>query len=76
MPTSASVALLEICNAFHPYLMKYLVMIRTGHVAMWAYTINKGVTDFIRYFVPKGEQLEFVSASARRPGICIWPLRE
>jgi len=25
-------ALLCLCEAFHPYLMKYLVMIRQGHV--------------------------------------------
>ena len=52
--------LLEICRCFHPYLMKYLVMICRGHVPVLgvgksALRINKDVEPFIRYFLPKGE---------------------
>jgi hypothetical protein len=52
--------LLEICRCFHPYLMKYLVMICRGHVptigvGKHPLYINKDVKPFIRYFLPKGE---------------------
>src|SRR5581483_8006848 len=55
--------LLEICQAFHPYLMKYLVMIRSGHVAMYRGRINKDVEEFIKYFLPKGTPLSVLTAS-------------
>jgi hypothetical protein len=52
--------LLEICQCFHPYLMKYLVMICRGHIPIVgvgkhpAY-INKDVQPFLMYFLEKGE---------------------
>jgi hypothetical protein len=55
--------LLELCRAFHGYLMKYLVMIRRGHVPTWGAHINKDTKNFIRYFLPKGESLTRASAS-------------
>ena len=32
-------ALLELCQAFHPYLMKYLVLICRGHIP--TYCVNQ-----------------------------------
>jgi hypothetical protein len=51
--------LLEICRCFHPYLMKYLVMICRGHlpvngVGRKASHVNSDSRQFIRYFLPKG----------------------
>ena len=43
--------------------MKYLVMIRSGHVAMYRGRINKDVEPFIKYFLPKGTLLNMVTAS-------------
>jgi hypothetical protein len=53
--------LLEICRSFHPYLMKYVVMICRGHVptigvGLQALRINKDVKPFIQYFLPPGEE--------------------
>jgi hypothetical protein len=53
---------LEICRAFHPYLMKYLVMICRGHVPVvgvggnpnW---VNREVKKFILFFMPKGAKI-------------------
>ena len=53
--------LLEICQCFHPYLMKYLVMICRGRVPIMghgpnpAYT-NKDVKPFLLFFLRKGEK--------------------
>jgi hypothetical protein len=54
--------LLEICQCFHPYLMKYLVMICRGHVPIVGIgkqkaRINKEVKNFVKYFLPRGEKL-------------------
>ncbi|HWY46619.1 MAG TPA: hypothetical protein VNX70_04505 [Bryobacteraceae bacterium] len=49
--------LLELCRALHSYLMKYLVMIRRGHVPTCGAHINKDTKNFIRYFLPKGVPL-------------------
>ena len=51
--------LLEICREFHPYLMKYLVMICRGHVPVWGAgqksgAVNKDIKTFIQFFLPKG----------------------
>jgi hypothetical protein len=54
--------LLELCQKFHPYLMKYLVMICRGHVPMWGKWVNKDVAKFIQYFMPKGSALNQVTA--------------
>jgi hypothetical protein len=54
--------LLEICQCFHPYLMKYLVMICRGHVpvigGIGAYRVNLDVKPFLMYFLPKGKTLD------------------
>jgi len=55
-------ALLELCRAFHPYLMKYLVLICRGHLPIYAqnqhgYRINRDVEQFVRYFLPRGEMI-------------------
>ena len=34
--------------------MKYLVMIRRGHVPMWGARVNRDVEPFLKYFLPKG----------------------
>ena len=47
-------ALLALCQAFHPYLMKYLAMICRGHVPVWKGRINKDAKNFIWYFMPPG----------------------
>jgi hypothetical protein len=54
--------LLEICQCFHPYLMKYLVMICRGHVPVASggnlgSHINKDVKPFLLYFLPKRSAL-------------------
>jgi hypothetical protein len=54
--------LLELCQCFHPYLMKYLVMICRGHVPVVGhgarpFRVNKDVEPFLLYFLPKGQQL-------------------
>ncbi len=51
--------LLEICRCFHPYLMKYLVMICRGHLPVIGVGarpshVNSDSKQFIRYFMPKG----------------------
>ena len=53
--------LLELCQCFHPYLMKYLVMICRGHVPVAGHGtnpnfINKDVKPFLMYFLPKGQK--------------------
>ena len=52
-------ALTELCQCFHPYLMKYLVMIVRGHLPLYGYGkdglyVNKDVVPFIKFFLPKG----------------------
>jgi hypothetical protein len=57
--------LLEICQSFHPYLMKYLVMICRGHVPVIgrgqysAGPLNKDTKPFLLYFLPKGQSLNW-----------------
>jgi hypothetical protein len=57
--------LLEICQSFHPYLMKYLVMICRGHVPLRGRghgstgPINNDVKPFLLYFLPKGSPLNW-----------------
>jgi hypothetical protein len=56
--------LLELCQCFHPYLMKYLVMICRGHVPVMGRgdkgaPINKDIKPFLLYFLPKGESLNW-----------------
>ena len=53
--------LLDLCQCFHPYLMKYLVMICRGHVPIVGHGgnphfINKDVKPFLIYFLPKGQK--------------------
>ena len=56
--------LLELCQCFHPYLMKYLVMICRGHVPILGIgpkatfgNVNGDVRKFLYYFLPKGQTL-------------------
>jgi hypothetical protein len=56
--------LLELCQCFHPYLMKYLVMICRGHVPILGIgpkstfgNVNGDVRKFLYYFLPKGQSL-------------------
>jgi len=56
--------LLELCQCFHPYLMKYLVMICRGHVPVVGRgdkgaPINKDIKPFLLYFLPKGSSLDW-----------------
>jgi hypothetical protein len=56
--------LLELCQCFHPYLMKYLVMICRGHVPVigrgdMGAPVNKDVKPFLMYFLPKGKPLDW-----------------
>ncbi len=58
--------LLELCQCFHPYLMKYLVMICRGHVPVMGRggerstcPINKDIKPFLHYFLPKGQSLSW-----------------
>ncbi|MEO8372990.1 MAG: hypothetical protein ABI806_27640, partial [Candidatus Solibacter sp.] len=51
--------LTELCQCFHPYLMKYLVMICRGHVPVKgigdrSLCVNKDIVPFIKFFLPKG----------------------
>ena len=60
--------LLEVCQCFHPYLMKYLVMICRGHVPIIGVgrecsRISKDVVPFLMYFLPKGKKLNRISAT-------------
>jgi hypothetical protein len=53
--------LLEVCQCFHPYLMKYLVMICRGRIPVMGHGpnaayINKDVKPFLIYFLRKGEK--------------------
>jgi hypothetical protein len=59
---------LELCQCFHPYLMKYLVMICRGHVPIIGIGrershISKDVVPFLLYFLPKGKKLDRVTAT-------------
>ena len=55
--------LLQLCQNFHPYLMKYLVMICRGHVPVWkGGAINSDVAAFMGYFLAKGRKLDLFSA--------------
>jgi hypothetical protein len=56
--------LLELCQCFHPYVMKYLVMICRGHVPVVGRgdkgaPINKDIKPFLLYFLPKGSSLDW-----------------
>ena len=53
---------LEICQNFHTYLMKYLVMICRGHVPVWRARINTDAAAFLKYFIPKGSKLNAATA--------------
>lgn len=55
--------LLELCRCSHGYLMKYLVMIRHGHVPVFGANINKDIKTFIQYFLPRGAALSRVTVS-------------
>jgi len=60
--------LLDLCQCFHPYLMKYLVMICRGHVPIAGHGgnphfINKNVKPFLIYFLPKGQKPNFPNLS-------------
>ena len=55
---------MELCQCFHPYLMKYLVMICRGHVPVigrgdQGAPINKDIKPFLLYFLPKGCALDW-----------------
>jgi len=50
--------LLELCQCFHPYVMKYLVMICRGHVPVWGKRVNQDIAKFIHYFMPKGVKMD------------------
>ena len=55
--------LLELCQCFHPYLMKYLVMICRGHVPVRGrgengMPVNQDIQPFLLYFLPKGQRLD------------------
>ena len=48
-------ALFELCRCFHPYLMKYLSIIRCAHVPEYNGNVNKDAREFIpvwAYFPP------------------------
>ena len=53
------------CQCFHPYLMKYLVMICRGHVPVIGpkgdrgAPVNKDIKPFLLYFLPKGSSLNW-----------------
>jgi hypothetical protein len=54
---------LELCQAFHGYLMKYLVMICRGHVPTMGVgpnkaKVNKDIEPFLKLFLPKGSKLK------------------
>ena len=57
-------------GAFHPYLMKYLVMICRGHVPIRGNPgdriapVNKDVKPFLLYFLPKGQSLNWRTMNA------------
>lgn len=53
--------LLQLCQAFHGYLMKYVVMICRGHVPMWK-GMNSDSVKFLSYFRPKGKVLDLDTA--------------
>ena len=53
--------LLELCQCFHPYLMKYLVMICRGYVPVLGIgpksgNVNGDVKKFLLFFMPKDKQ--------------------
>jgi hypothetical protein len=54
--------LLQLCQNFHSYLMKYLSMICRGHVPLWKTKINSDSAAFLSYFIPKGTKLDPFSA--------------
>ena len=56
--------LLELCQCFHPYLMKYLVMICRGHVPILGIgpkstfgNVNSDIKKFLYYFLPKDQTM-------------------
>lgn len=54
--------LLDICQSFHPYLMKYLDVICSGHVpvvghGLKKFNVNADVKPFLMYFLAKGKTL-------------------
>ena len=72
--------LLDLCQCFHPYLMKYLVMICRGHVPIVGHGgnphfINKDVRTFLMYFLPKGQRPEIAICPRSRDSF-IWRSRE
>jgi DNA-directed RNA polymerase specialized sigma24 family protein len=65
--------LLEICQAFHSYVMKYLTMICRGRVPLSCprpgkSQVNKDVEPFLRYFLAKGTPVnkQTLTAAAKR----------
>ena len=58
--------LLELCQCFHGYLMKYLVMICRGHLPVVGVgrhpgSISKDTKPLLRYFLPKGAPVNRLS---------------
>src|SRR5579872_7506135 len=49
--------LLQLCRHFHPYLMKYLVMICRCNIAVWKGRVNADSAAFLAFFLPKGTKL-------------------
>jgi hypothetical protein len=54
--------LLDLCQAFHGYLIKYMVMICRGHVPLWRGVSNSDSAKFLAYFLPKGGKLDMNTA--------------
>ena len=55
--------LLQLCQTFHGYLIKYMVMICRGHVPLWQ-GMNADSAKFLAYFLGKGRKLNITSARA------------
>jgi hypothetical protein len=60
--------LLELCQCFHQYLMKYLSMICRGHIPTWGSDVrnswtNSDIKGFLYFFMPKGEKLNQATCS-------------
>ena len=65
--------LLELCQSFHPYLTKYLVMICQGHIPISggnvaksgtrARYVNKDIRPFLLFFLPAGQRLNWITAN-------------
>ncbi len=62
--TEKEAKLLDLIQRFHNYLMKYVTMIKEGHLPQWQGKVSRDTENMLRYFVPRGQPVNKATLSA------------